>query len=82
MNKVADWQTREGVASSQIVFTEFGAMKQTIDGAEIGRASRARWLRETTAAIESHGWAGPLTCYATIRSAFTSTKATAIPIRT
>ena len=56
MNKVADWQAREGVASNQIVFTEFGAMKQTIDGVEIGRASRARWLRDTTAAIESHGW--------------------------
>jgi hypothetical protein len=56
MNKVADWQAREGVASSQIVFTEFGAMKQTIDGVEIGRASRARWLRDTAAAIASRGW--------------------------
>lgn len=56
MNKVADWQAREGVASNQIVFTEFGAMKETIDGVEIGRASRARWLRDTTAAIASHGW--------------------------
>ena len=56
MNKVADWQAREGVASNQIVFTEFGAMKETISGVEIGRASRARWLRDTTAAIASHGW--------------------------
>lgn len=56
MNKVADWQAREGVDADRIVFTEFGAMKQTIDGVEIGRASRARWLRDTTAAIESHGW--------------------------
>jgi hypothetical protein len=56
MNKVADWQKREGVESGQIVFTEFGAMKQTIDGVEIDRASRARWLRDTSAAIESHGW--------------------------
>jgi hypothetical protein len=56
MNKVADWQKREEVDSSQIVFTEFGAMKQTIDGVELDRASRARWLRDTSATIESHGW--------------------------
>jgi len=56
MNKVADWQAREGIASNQIVFTEFGAMKETADGVEIGRASRARWLRDTAATIESHGW--------------------------
>jgi endoglucanase len=56
MNKVADWQAREGVASDRIVFTEFGAMKETIDGVQIGRASRARWLSDTTAAIASHGW--------------------------
>ena len=56
MNKIADWQKREGVDSSQIVFTEFGAMKQTIDGVELDRASRARWLRDASAAIESHGW--------------------------
>jgi len=56
MNQVADWQAREGVDSDRIVFTEFGAMKQTINDVEIGRASRARWLRDTSAAIESHGW--------------------------
>jgi endoglucanase len=56
MNQVAEWQAREGVDSSRIVFTEFGAMKETIDGVQIGRASRARWLRDTTAAIASHGW--------------------------
>ena len=56
MNKVADWQKRQQVASDRIVFTEFGAMKQTIDGIEIDRASRARWLRDTSESIESHGW--------------------------
>ena len=56
MDMVAAWQTREGVDSDRIVFTEFGAMKQTIAGMEIGRASRARWLRDTSASIESHGW--------------------------
>ena len=56
MNKVAAWQAREGVASDRIVFTEFGAMKETVDGVQIGRASRARWLRDTAAAIASHGW--------------------------
>ncbi|HEX3936363.1 MAG TPA: cellulase family glycosylhydrolase [Xanthobacteraceae bacterium] len=56
MDKVAEWQRREGVESDRIVFTEFGAMKQTIGGMEIGRASRARWLRDTSASIESHGW--------------------------
>jgi endoglucanase len=56
MNKVADWQRRLQVDSDRIVFTEFGAMKETIDGVEIGRASRARWLRDTAASIVSHGW--------------------------
>lgn len=56
MNQVADWQKRERVDSDRIVFTEFGAMKQQIDGVVIDRASRARWLRDTSAAIESHGW--------------------------
>jgi endoglucanase len=56
MNKVADWQKRVGVDSGRIVFTEFGAMKQTIEGVEIDRASRARWLRDTSASIESRGW--------------------------
>jgi hypothetical protein len=56
MNQVADWQQRERVDSDRIVFTEFGAMKQQIDGVEIDRASRARWLRDTSATIESHGW--------------------------
>jgi endoglucanase len=56
MNKLADWQRRQQVDSDRIVFTEFGAMKQTIGGIEINRASRARWLRDTSSAIESHGW--------------------------
>jgi endoglucanase len=56
MNKVAVWQQRQQIDSDRIVFTEFGAMKQTTDGVEIGRASRARWLRDTSASIESHGW--------------------------
>ncbi len=56
MNKVAEWQAREGVDSDRIVFTEFGAMKETVDGKQIGRASRARWLSDVTAAIARHGW--------------------------
>jgi hypothetical protein len=56
MNRVAEWQRRESVDSDRIVFTEFGAMKETIGDVEIGRASRARWLRDTSGAIESHGW--------------------------
>jgi hypothetical protein len=56
MGKVADWQHREGVDSSQIVFTEFGAMKETAGGVQIDRASRARWLRDTAASIARHGW--------------------------
>ena len=31
-------------------------MKQTIDGVELDRASRARWLRDASASIESHDW--------------------------
>jgi endoglucanase len=56
MNKVAAWQTRQHVDSDRIVFTEFGAMKQTVEGVEIDRGSRVRWLRDTSASIESHGW--------------------------
>ena len=59
MNGWTRWPSgRRAKASTpiSIVFTEFGAMKQTIDGMEIGRASRARWLRDTSASIESRGW--------------------------
>ncbi len=42
--------------SDHIVFTEFGAMKETIDGAQFDRASRARWLHDASASIASHGW--------------------------
>jgi hypothetical protein len=56
MNKVAAWQQRQQVSSDRIVFTEFGAMKQKISGVEIDRASRARWLHDTSSAIASRGW--------------------------
>lgn len=56
INRVADWQQRQHVEADRIVFTEFGAMKETIGDVEIGRASRARWLRDASGAIESHGW--------------------------
>ena len=56
MSQVAEWQQRQHVGSDRIVFTEFGAMKQTIEGVEIDRASRVRWLRDTSAAIEKRGW--------------------------
>lgn len=56
MNQVADWQKREHIDSDHIVFTEFGAMKQKIDSVEIDRASRTRWLHDTSSAIASRGW--------------------------
>jgi endoglucanase len=56
MDKLADWQQREGVPSDRVVFTEFGAMKQLTGGGEINRASRARWLHDASAAFERHGW--------------------------
>jgi hypothetical protein len=56
MDKLADWQTREGVPSDRIVFTEFGAMKQLTDGIETDRASRAHWLHDASAAMERRGW--------------------------
>jgi endoglucanase len=56
MKKLADWQRREQVDSDRIVFTEFGAIKQTIGDVEIDRDSRARWLHDTSSAIERHGW--------------------------
>lgn len=56
MAKVADWQRRQDVDSDRIVFTEFGAMKQEIDGVQIDRASRARWLHDTASIIKDHGW--------------------------
>jgi hypothetical protein len=56
MARVADWQQRERIESDRIIFTEFGAMKQKIDGVEIDRSSRVRWLRDTSSEIEAHGW--------------------------
>ena len=56
MNRVAQWQQREQVPSSRIVFTEFGAMKETVGGAQFDRASRARWLHDTAASIARRGW--------------------------
>jgi hypothetical protein len=56
MQRVADWQKQQQVDADRIVFTEFGAMKQEIASVEIDRASRARWLRAASSAIESHGW--------------------------
>ncbi len=56
MSQLAAWQERERVDPGHVVFTEFGAIKQTIDGSEFDRASRARWLRDTSSAIENHGW--------------------------
>jgi hypothetical protein len=56
MNKVAAWQRRQQIDSDRIVFTEFGAMKQTVDGIVFDRASRARWLHDASATIKSHGW--------------------------
>jgi endoglucanase len=56
MDRVAQWQQRQGVPSSRIVFTEFGAMKETVDGASFDRASRARWLHDASAAIARRGW--------------------------
>ncbi len=56
MSRVAAWQQREQVPSDHIVFTEFGAMKETIDGAQYDHASRARWLHDASASIASRGW--------------------------
>jgi hypothetical protein len=56
MKRVADWQRRQSIDSDHIVFTEFGAMKQTVNGVQFDRASRARWLRDASASIENHGW--------------------------
>jgi hypothetical protein len=56
MDRVAQWRQRQQVPSSRIVFTEFGAMKETVDGAPFDRASRARWLHDASAAIARRGW--------------------------
>jgi hypothetical protein len=56
MGRVADWQRRQNVPSDRIVFTEFGAMKETSGGAQFDRASRARWLHDASASIARHGW--------------------------
>jgi endoglucanase len=56
MQRIADWQKRQRVDAGRIVFTEFGAMKQKLNGVEIDKASRARWLHDTSAEIERHGW--------------------------
>jgi endoglucanase len=56
MKRVADWQKRQGIDSGRIVFTEFGAMKTKINGNEVDKASRVRWLRDTSSTIEGYGW--------------------------
>ena len=56
MDRVAAWQRRQQVPSERIVFTEFGAMKETVNGAPFDRASRARWLHDASAAIARRGW--------------------------
>jgi len=56
MKRVADWQKRQGLQPDQIVFTEFGAMKQLQNGVEIEKPSRARWLHDASSAIERNGW--------------------------
>jgi hypothetical protein len=56
MQRVAAWQRREKVAADRIVFTEFGAMKQTIESVEIDKASRTRWFYDVASAIERRGW--------------------------
>jgi hypothetical protein len=56
MRRVAEWQQRQSVAADRIVFTEFGAMKQTIEGNEFDKASRVRWLYDASSMIERHGW--------------------------
>ena len=56
MKRVADWQKRQRIDSDRIVFTEFGAMKQLINGVEFDKASRVRWLHDASSTIEKHGW--------------------------
>jgi endoglucanase len=56
MDRVAQWQQREQVPSDRIVFTEFGAMKEVVAGAQFDRASRARWLHDAATSIARHGW--------------------------
>jgi len=56
MRQVAEWQQRQRVDSDRIVFTEFGAMKQKVQGVVIDKGSRARWLHDASAEIERHGW--------------------------
>ena len=56
MQRIADWQTRQNVPNDRIVFTEFGAMKQLVEGVEIDKTSRVRWLHDASSIIERHGW--------------------------
>jgi hypothetical protein len=56
MKQVADWQEKQRIDAGRIVFTEFGAMKQLINGVEFDKPSRVRWLRDASSAIERQGW--------------------------
>jgi hypothetical protein len=52
---LARWQQDNRIDPAQFVFTEFGAMRQPdADGDD--EASRARWLRDVSSAIEKNGW--------------------------
>jgi len=56
LDKLRAWQSAHGIDPARIVFTEFGAMKQTLRGAEIDAGSRGRWLQQVSGAIERNGW--------------------------
>jgi len=52
---LARWQQDNRIDPGQFVFTEFGAMRQR-EADDDDEASRARWLRDVSSAIDKNGW--------------------------
>lgn len=55
-DKLEAWRKSASVSQDRIVITEFGAIRQIANGAEVERASRLRWLRDVRETAESFGF--------------------------
>lgn len=54
--KLELWRKTTTLAPNRVVLTEFGAIRQVLNGSELERDSRARWLREVRTIAEGFGF--------------------------